>query len=145
MFTTAFSVEVFMSRGDAWVKITVGIALALMILPISWGIWATFEARAGFSILSSIDLWKSRLFGFTRGVPESGPGDGGDLDGQGNAGKLRRSRTMKEMFNFIRRSPREKGSTSSKCNLTGSNGSCRSPGSLGMEGEMNSKEQGSAV
>lgn len=145
MFTAAFSVEIFTSSRQVWVILTVGIALAMMILPISWGVWATFEARAGFSVLSRINFWKTRLYDFTRGDPEAGVKDDEGWDGQRKVGKPRRSRTLKEVFNSMRRPLREKASTSSKRHLAGSNGPCSSPGTLGVEDEINGKEQGSVV
>ena len=143
-FTTAFSIEIFMSSRQAWVKISVGIALAMMIVLVSWGVWVTSEAGTGFSVLRRAHLWKDRLLNFTGVVPEP-KGEGKDRDGLGKSGKLCRPRTLKEVFNFIRPQRQRRASTSSKLNLNGSNGALGPPDGQGVESEINSKEQGSAV
>lgn len=148
MFTTAFCIEIFVSSRQTWAKLSVGIVLAMMILAVFWSVWVTVEAGTGFSILSSVHLRRDRLHGPTEGVPEPGS-DAGDCDGDGRGGKHRRSRSLKEVFNFIRRPRRQRTaaptpSTLVNFDLTGSNGSCRPPYSPGVEVEIH-KEQGSAV
>lgn len=150
LFITAFSIEIFMSSRQAWVKIPVGIALAMMIIPISWSVLVTVEGGTGFSISNRVHLWKDWLLDSTRVIPGPGSpaGDGKDWEGQGKSEKLRRSRTLKEVFNFIRLPRRQRARTSStlvSLDLTGSNGSCGLPAGPGVEGENNNKEQESAV
>ena len=136
-----------MSSHQMWMKLSVGIALAVMILPVFWTVWVTIEAGSGFSISTRVRLWKDRLLDFKGGVPEPGSDTGhcGGSSDQGKSGKFRRSKTLKEVFNSIRRSPRQEASTSSKLNLTRSNGSCGPPDGPGVEGEIKNKDQGSAV
>jgi hypothetical protein len=147
MFTIAFSIGIFMSSRQTWVKLSVGIALAMMIFPVIWIVRTTVEAGTGFNTFKKVALWKDRLLDFNGGAPEPGlnAGDGGDQDGPGKSGRLLRSRTLKEVFNFIRRSPRQRTSTSSKLNLASNSGSRGPPGSPEVEGEVKNKEQGGEV
>lgn len=138
-FTTGFSVEIFMSSRQTWVKICVGIALAMMLLPVTWFVWVTIEAGTGFSVSNGVRLWKDRVL---NGASEPVPGAG---DVGGKSGKPPRFRTLKEAFNFIPRPSRGRASASSKLNLTGSGGSCSLSDKPGAGGEVDNKEQGSAV
>jgi len=138
IFTTAFSIGIFMSSHPTWVKLPLGIVLALVILPVSWCFLATVETGAGLSIPNKVHIWKDRLLKFIGGVPEPVP-DAGNCEGEG--GKLRRFGTLKETFKFIRRPRRQRASTFSTLvdpNLTGDDGACGS-------GVINKKEQGSMV
>ena len=146
MFTTAFSLETITSSRHMWAKLSVGIALAMMILLISWCTWPVVAARTNFSASGAANCLTGWLINFTRDMR------GKTLDSEPDAGdskrrKLYRSGTLKEAFNFIRARRRSTSSTLVNAKWTGSNGSCASPpGSTEAEvGETNNKESESAV
>ena len=45
-FTAAFSIEALAFSRQLWVKLSVGIVLAVIVLLITWCIWATPETQA---------------------------------------------------------------------------------------------------
>jgi hypothetical protein len=150
-FTAAFSLETLVFSHQTWTKLSVGIAIALMILLISWCIWTTIEAGTDFSAHNSVHRLKDQLVKFTRGlrgkysVPGPEVGNGEDGDRRGKRRKFYRSGTLKEAFDFVRRR-RGVSMSSTLVGVNLGNGSSRPSDSTGVEmGKMNNKEPGSAV
>ena len=143
-FTVAFTLETLLFSRQTWSKLSVGIALAMMILLISWCIWATVEFGTDFSSLSGVHHLKTKLVRFTKGLrgkdSESVPGAGDGADGsmQGNRGK---SGSWKGAFDFARR---RRGFSMSSTLVA--NGTSRPSDSMEMEmGKMNTKDPGTVL
>ena len=91
-----------------WTKLSVGIALVVMILLISWYIWTTVVTKTDFSALGSVQRLKNQLFKFIRGPqgnvfePGSDAGGGEDGDCQGRSWKFYRQGRLREVFDFSR-------------------------------------------
>jgi hypothetical protein len=145
-FANAFILEALVFSRQMWTKITVGIALAMMILLISWCIGTTLEAGADFSVHDSVHRLKDRLVKFTRGLrgKVSGPGpdvgDGKDKDKEQKSGGLYRSGPSKGTFNF-----RLRRRGVSKCVTLVSVGPTADHPSDSTGVEINNKEPGDAV
>ena len=147
-FTAAFSLETIVFSHQTWTKLSVGIALALTILLISWCIWTTVEAETDFSVFGSVHRLKDRLVKFTRGlrgnVSDSGldAGDGEGEDNQGKSGKFYRSGLFRDAFTFGRRRRGiSMSSTLVGANPTTGNESRRPSDITGVEmGKMSNKD-----
>lgn len=121
MFTIAFGLETLVFSRQTWAKLSVGIALAVMILLILWCAWTGVAARTCFSTSSGVNLLKRWLVDSTGGLrgkipePRPGVGEGKGGDGQSKSGKFYKSGTLtlREAFDFIRRPRRQRGSTAS--------------------------------
>ena len=152
-FTVAFSLEALVFSRQMWARLSVGIALAMMILLISWCVWTATNARAGSCVFGCVHLLTDRLVDFTRGlrgkITNPGPNDEGSGD-QGKGGSNQRLGTFKEAFEFIRGRRRQRASTSSTLvgvNLTEGDKSSGQPGGggVGSTGGVNEKEPDSVV
>ena len=149
-FTAAFSLETLVFSRQTWTKLSVGIALALMILLISWCIWATVEFGTDFSSLGGVHNLKNELVKFTRGLrgkdsgSEPDAGDGGDGDRQGNRGKFYRSGSWKGAFDFVRRR-RGLSMSSTLVGANLANAPSRPSDSTGVEMGKRNNKPGNAV
>lgn len=150
-FTTAFGLETLVFSHQTWTKLSAGIALALMILLISWCIWTTVEAGTDFSVFGSVHHLKDQLVKFTRGLrgEASGPmpdaGDGEDGDSQGGSEKFYQLGPLKEALKFARRR-RGVSMNSTLVGVNVGNGSSRPSDSTGVEmSKFKNNGPGSAV
>ena len=152
-FLAAFALEVLVYSDELWAKVPIGVALAMIVLLISWCVSTSFEAKAVFCFLGGARALKDGLVEFTRSlqgnVPEKHPDaesarDGG---GQGKTLTLSRSETFKGAFNRLRWPQRRRVSTSSTLvDPTRSNG-CGSPDAItaGIDEIGTKKEPGDIV
>jgi hypothetical protein len=99
-FATAFGLETLVYSKQAWARLSVGIALAVMLFLILWCIWMMIEAWIGFSLLEivrSSSAWVvESTWGFGGNTPEPGQ-DNGDSKGE---------RVKLPLFRWRRRSSR---------------------------------------
>ena len=108
-FAASFCLETVVFSHQLWVKFSVGVALAMIILLISWCIWTSIEAGADFSVFGSIHDLKDRLVNFTRGLrgpvpkPVSSAGERESGNGRGENRRSSLSGTLKEAFSRFRR------------------------------------------
>lgn len=155
-FAAAFGLETLVFSRQMWTKLSVGIAVAMMILLISWCIWTTIEVGTDFSVFDSVHRLKDHLVVFTKGLRGKGSelgsdtGDGEGDDTKGKSGRFYRSGQLKEAFDFVRR--RRGVSTSSTLvgfNQAMGNGSSRPSDSTGLEmgkiGNIENKESRNPV
>ena len=143
-FTVAFTLETLLFSRQTWSKLSAGIAIAMMMLLISWCIWTTVEVGTDFSSLGGVHRLKEHLVKFTRGLrgkfSEPGSDGGADEEGdrRGKRGKFYRSGPLKEAFDFVRR----RRGVSMSSTLVGANlanGLSRPSDSTGVEmGKRNS-------
>jgi hypothetical protein len=152
-FLAAFGLEALVYSDELWVKVPVGVVLAIIVLLISWCVSITFEAKTGFSFLDAVHVLKGGLIDFTRGLrgktSEPGP-DAEDIvdgDGQGRSVTLSRSGILKGASIRLRQLRRLRVLTSSTLiNPTGNDG--RGPSDVGaveMDGIGIANEPGDAV
>jgi hypothetical protein len=141
-FTIAFGLETVLLSRQMWARISVGVALAMMVLLISWFAWAALAAKIDFGALSGVNLLKDYLVDSIVNHPGKTPepkriaGDSGGGDGEGKSEKPHRSGTLKEAFTFIRRLRRQGASTSSTAadvKWVGSDGPCEPPDGAGTK------------
>jgi len=108
LFVTAFGLEVLVNNSESWVKLPIGLVLAVIVLLVCLYASTTLAARAGFSLLGRVHALKNNLVNFTRGWrgaasgSRSDAGDAGDGDGQGGGGTLSRSGTFMKALNRLK-------------------------------------------